>query len=114
MRGSSSWLAVRTACDPKDSPEVLSRIRKALEDAAGGRFTEVDRLEALAYLQGKAARRREGSANAAEALLDDSTRPAPGGELTLGALNDTARRLFARGFPIAFVAGARSKGDSPR
>jgi zinc protease len=103
--GSSAWLAVRTACDPKDTREVLVRIRKALEEAVSGRFTEADRLEALAYLRGKAARRREGSASAAEALLHAATSPSEERELTLGALNDAARRLFSRGFPIAFVVG---------
>jgi zinc protease len=106
--GSSSWLAVRTACDAKDAPEALSRIRKTLEQAAEGKFTEAERIEALAYLHGKAARRREGSKNAAAALLRESV--SRGGELTLRALNDAARRLFARGYPIALVAGR--EGDS--
>ena len=101
--GASSWLAVRTACDT-DAPEVLSRIRKTLEEAALGKFTEAERLEALAYLRGRAARHREGSANVAEALLRDATSPSREGALTLGALNDAARRLFTRGYPIALVA----------
>ena len=102
--GASSWLAVRTACDTKDAPEVLSRIRKTLEEAALGKFTEAERLEALAYLRGRAARHRDGSANVAEALLRDATSPSREGALTLGALNDAARRLFTRGYPIALVA----------
>ncbi len=107
--GSSSWLAVRTACDAKDTAEVLSRIRRTLEDTARGTFTEAELREAGAYLRGKAARRRDGSASAAEALLRDATAPKPG-ELTLTALNDTARRLFARGFPIAVGAGRQGEG----
>jgi zinc protease len=107
--GLSSWLAVRTACDSKDAAEVLARIRKTLEEAAQGKFTEAERLEALAYLRGKAARRREGSANAAEALLREAPPPSHVGELTLSALNDAARRLFARGFPIALRAGRQGE-----
>jgi zinc protease len=102
--GSSSWLAVRTACDAKDTDEVLRRIRTTLEGAAKGTFTEAELREALACLRGKAARRRDGSASAATALLHETSAPTPG-ELTLAALNDTARRLFARGFPIALRAG---------
>ena len=100
--GASSWLAVRTACDAKDTAEVSSRIRKTLERAASGTFTDAERREALAYLRGKAARRREGSANAAQALLHEAA-PEPG-ELTLAALNDAARRMFAKGFPVILVA----------
>jgi hypothetical protein len=33
------------------------------------------------------------------------------GEVTLDALNVAARRLFARGFPIALVAGPKSDGE---
>ncbi len=73
--GASSWLAVRTACDAKDTTEVLSRIRKTLEGAARGTFTEGERREAVAYLRGKAARQRDGSASAADALLHGSERP---------------------------------------
>lgn len=104
--GASSWLAVRTACDAKDTPEVLSRIHRTLDDAARGTFTEAELREALSYLRGKAARRRDGSASAAEALLHEATAPKPG-ELTLATLNDTAKRLFAQGFPIALRAGSQ-------
>jgi predicted Zn-dependent peptidase len=106
--GSSSWLAVRTACDAKDAPLVLSQIRKTLEGVARGTFTEDERQEAAAYLRGKAARQREGSGNVADALLHEATSP-KAAELTLAALNDTARRLFARGFPIALRAGRRGE-----
>ena len=108
--GSSSWLAVRTACAAKDAPEVLGRIRRILEEAARGTFTEAEKREALAYLRGKAARRRDGSASAADALLHEPSMPSDGTELTLGALNDAARRLFARGFPIALRAGRQGEG----
>jgi zinc protease len=107
--GRSSWFAVRTACDTKDTAEVLGRIRKTLEEAARGRFTEAEAQEALAYLRGKAARQREGSANVAAALLREKASGT--GEVTLDALNDAARRLFARGFPIALVAGPKSDGE---
>jgi zinc protease len=108
--GTSSWLAVRTACGAKDTREVLSRIRKVLDDAARGAFTEAERQEALAYLHGKAARKRDGSASAAEALLRNAPTRGRDGELTLAALNDAARRLFFHGFPIALVAGSRFEG----
>jgi zinc protease len=107
--GASSWLAVRTACDAKDTAQVLHHIRKTLEEAARGPFTEADRLEALAYLRGKSARQREGSANAAEALLREMATPSRPGEITLHALNDVGRRLFARGFPIALVARSQTE-----
>jgi zinc protease len=107
--GASSWLAVRTACDAKDTTEVLSRIRKTLEDAARGTFTEGDRREAVAYLRGKAARQRDGSASAADALIHEAN-CSKAGELLLAGLNDAARRLFAKGFPMALVAGSTVEG----
>jgi len=107
--GAWSWLAVRTACNAKDTTEVLSRIRKTLEAVARGTFTESERREAVTYLRGKAARERDGSASAAEALLHRADAPRSS-ELNLAALNDTARRLFAKGFPIALVAGSAGEG----
>jgi len=96
-------MAVRTSVAPKDTPEALRRIRAVLEDAARGAFTESDLAEAKAYLRGKAARARGGALLSARALAEDSTEAADA--LTLSQLDDTARRLFAKGAPLAFVGG---------
>jgi zinc protease len=108
--GAPGFLMVRTAAAPKDTGEVLRRIRSILEDAARGAFTPEELEEARAYVRGKRARAREGSAAHARDLLE---RPGPGTEsaaaaVTLGQLNDTARRLFRNGAPLAIVAGPPS------
>jgi zinc protease len=106
-QGPIGFLMVRTASAPKDTPEVLRRIRAVLEDAARGAFTEADLQEARAYLRGKRARAREGSAAAARDVLERAADPAaPEPEaVSLDQLNDTARRLFRRGAPVAIVSG---------
>jgi predicted Zn-dependent peptidase len=111
-RGAGSFLAVRTAADPHDTADVLRRIRGVLEEAARGGFTEAERREALAYLQGRAALARDGSPGSAEALLGELVAPDQGSwsGLTLAALDHAARRLFARGYPVAIVAGAGAPG----
>jgi predicted Zn-dependent peptidase len=105
--GAPGFLMVRTAAAPRDTPEVLRRIREILETAAAGRFTAAELREAQAYLRGKDARAREGSAAAARDLLEGSER-GPRGDpaaVSLDQLNDTARRLFRNGAPVAIVAG---------
>jgi zinc protease len=106
-QGPIGLLMVRTASAPRDTPEVLRRIRSALEDAARGAFTEAELREARAYLRGKRARAREGSAAAArDALERAAVEAAPEAEaVSLDQLNDTARRLFRNGAPVAIVAG---------
>jgi zinc protease len=104
--GVPGYLLVRTAASREDTPEVLGRIRAVLEGAARGAFTARELEEAKAYLRGKAARRLDGALSAAEvALEDERTRGPSPQEVTLEQLNDTARRLFARGSPLALVAG---------
>jgi zinc protease len=105
--GVPGFLMVRTAAAPKDTPEVLGRIRAILEEAARGAFTRAELQEAQAYLRGKRARAREGSVAAARDLLE---RPEPPGgpapeAVSLDQLNDTARRLFRHGAPLALVSG---------
>jgi zinc protease len=104
--GAPGFLMVRTAAAPKDTPEVLRRIRSILEDAARGAFTRGELEEAQAYLRGKRARAREGSAATARDLLErgEAGGPGPGG-VSLDQLRDTARRLFRNGAPLAIVAG---------
>jgi predicted Zn-dependent peptidase len=97
------WLAIRTAAAAKDTREVLRRIREILEDAVRGAFTEADLAEAKAYLGGKAARGREGALATARTLADEEAGSPE--RLTLPELNDAARRLFAKGAPLALVGG---------
>lgn len=101
------FLMVRTAAAPKDTPEVLRRIRAVLDQAALGAFTKAELDEARTYLRGKAAHEREGTAPLAAALCDDALHAAPADPavLTLADLNAAARRLFQRGAPLALVAG---------
>jgi len=110
--GAPGFLMVRTAASPRDTPEVLRRIRAILEEAARGVFAAPDLAEAQAYLRGKRARAREGSAAAALDVLREADHPAgPGaGRVTLEQINDTARRLFESGAPTALVAGPSSGG----
>ncbi len=96
-------IVARTAVARKDTPEALRRIRTVLEDVARGALTEADLAEAKAYLRGKAARGREGALATAATAIADETETAAG--LTLVQLNDTARRLFRNGAPLAFVGG---------
>jgi predicted Zn-dependent peptidase len=103
--GTPGFLMVRTACAPKDTPEVLRRIRAILEDAGRGAFTAAERAEAQAYRRGKRARAREGSAAAARDLLERPDSRGEEGPVSLDQLNDTARRLFRNGAPLAIVAG---------
>jgi len=85
---------------------VLRRVRSLLDEAAQGRFTRAELQEAQAYLRGKRARAREGSAATARDLLERATSSGPGPEaVSLDQLNDTARRLFRSGAPVALVAG---------
>ncbi len=106
-QGTTGFLMVRTASAPQDTPEVLRRIRSVLEQAARGAFTEAELGEARGYLRGKRAREREGSAAAARDVLEDApsaAAPAPEA-VSLDQLNDTARRLFRNGAPVAIVSG---------
>jgi len=105
--GAPGFLAVRTASSRADAREALRRIRDALETAARGAFTQAELDEAKAYLRGRGVLRREGSQDAAESALEDATeaRPFDSQALTLAQLNATARRLFARGSPLALVLG---------
>jgi predicted Zn-dependent peptidase len=96
-------LVVRTAVAPRDTPEALRRIRGVLEEVARGCLTEGDLAEAKAYLRGKAARGREGALATASTLVEG--KPETAEALTLVQLNDTARRLFHNGSPLALVGG---------
>lgn len=99
---------VRTAASAADTAEVLGRIRRILDDAAKGAFTAGELAEAKAYLRGKRARSRDGSVATAAALAAEAVETPPDADaVTLAQLNDTARRLFARGAPLAVIAGAR-------
>ena len=105
--GAPGFLMVRTAAAPKDTPEVLRRIRAILDEAARGAFTRGELEEAQAYVRGKRARAREGSAAAARDLLErrrDRGAPRPAA-VSLDQLKDTARRLLRNGAPLAIVAG---------
>jgi predicted Zn-dependent peptidase len=96
-------MAIRTQVAAKDTAEALRRIRAVLEDVGRGAFTEKDLAEAKDYLRGKAARGREGALATARVLAEERTETAEA--LMLSELNDTARRLFARGAPLALVGG---------
>jgi zinc protease len=101
------FLAVRTAASKADTRETLRRIRDVLETAARGTFTQAELDEAKTYLHGRDLLRREGSEDAAARAMEDETEP-PGTDprsLALEQLNDTARRLFAGGAPLALVMG---------
>jgi predicted Zn-dependent peptidase len=105
--GLPGFLMIRTAAAPKDTREVIRRIRTIVEEAATGRFTTTELEEAKAYLRGKALRAHDGALATATAALDDlwpARGPAPD-EITLDQLVDTARRLFARGAPLCLVGG---------
>ena len=98
---------VRTAASAADTPEVLARIRRILDQAAQGAFTAAELAEARAYQRGKRARSRDGSVATAAALLEEAWEAPPDVDaVTLDQLNDTARRLFSRGAPLAVIAGA--------
>jgi zinc protease len=105
--GAPGFLAVRTAAPRSDTPAVLHRIREVLQEAARGRFTAAELDEAKAYLRGKRLRQRDGALATAQTLLDDlDNAPGPTPEaVTLEQLNDTARRVFASGAPLALVGG---------
>ena len=104
-QGLPGYLRVRTAASRENTAEVLRRIRTILEDAARGAFTAKELAEAKAYLRGKAARAGDGALAAAARALE-TTSPGPTPEsITLEQLNDTARRLLARGAPLALVGG---------
>jgi len=106
---SARHLQVRTAASAADTSEVLGHIRRILDAAAAGAFTEAELAEAKAYLRGKRARSRDGSVATAAALIDEAAGGTPDADaVTLGQLNDTARRLFARGAPLAVIAGTRT------
>jgi predicted Zn-dependent peptidase len=105
--GTPGFLTVRTASSRADAPETLRRIRAVLETAARGTFTQAEMDEAKTYLRGRDLLRREGSEDAAASALRDATDPErfDPQALTLDQLNGTARRLFARGAPLALVLG---------
>ncbi|HEY7411633.1 MAG TPA: insulinase family protein [Vicinamibacteria bacterium] len=104
--GTEGFLRVRTAAAPRDTPEVLARIRRVLEEAAQGAFTEADLAEARAYLRGKRLRARDGSVAAAAAAMEAPWARAQAFEaVTLSQLRAAAGRLGARGAPLALVAG---------
>jgi zinc protease len=105
--GAPGFLAVRTATSRADTRETLRRILEVLETAGRGAFTQAELEEAKSYLRGRDALRREGSEDAAQAALEAAADPrrADPQALTLAQLNATARRLFARGAPLAIVLG---------
>ena len=105
--GVPGFLMIRTASAPRDTSQVLRRIRGVIEQAAGGGFTQAELDEALAYRRGKAARAAEGAQALAASLLEKATRAdaSDAGTLSLAHLNDTASRLLLRGAPVALVAG---------
>ena len=105
--GAPGFVAVRTAASRADTAEALRRIREVLEAAAGGAFTQAELDEAKTYLRGRDALRREGSEDAATTGLREATDPRPFDPqaLTLSQLNAAARRLSARGAPLALVLG---------
>jgi len=110
--GAPGFVMIRTAASAKDTPAVLRHTRAILEEVGRGTFTEAELREALGYLAGKDARSLEGSATRAFTLVRRATWPAPpAAPLTLAQLNDTARRLFARGAPLALVAGPGYAGQ---
>lgn len=104
--GLPGFLAIRTAASVADTPEVLRRIRSILEEAGRGGFSQAELDEARAYLRGKALRQHAASASTAVQLAHgNSNEDQALGGLTLARLDDTARRLGARGSPFALVAG---------
>jgi predicted Zn-dependent peptidase len=103
--GLPGYLLVRTAASKENTLEVLRRIREVLEGAARGDFVAAELEEAKTYLRGKNARLQDGATSAAAVGLEDETRRPSAQEVTLEQLNDTARRLFARGAPLALVGG---------
>jgi predicted Zn-dependent peptidase len=99
---------IRTAASAADTAEVLGRIRRILDEAAKGAFTAEELAEARAYQRGKRARSRDGSVATAAALVEEAWEAPPDVDaVTLAHLNDTARRLFSRGAPLAVIAGDR-------
>jgi zinc protease len=103
--GLPGYLRVQTAASKEATPEVLRRIRDVLEGAARGAFTEAELAEAKTYRRGKAARGRDGALAAAALAFEHGTSGPSPQDVTLAQLNDTARRLFARGAPLALVGG---------
>ena len=103
--GLPGYLLVRTAASKENTPEVLRRIREVLEGAARGGFVAAELEEAKTYLRGKTARQRDGATSAAAVALEAEPQRPSAQEVTLEQLNDTARRLFARGAPLALVGG---------
>jgi predicted Zn-dependent peptidase len=105
--GVPGFLMVRTAAATGDSAEALRRIRAVLEGMARGEVEDADLQEAKAYLRGKQARGADGGVAAAGAAADRAEHPARFAfeSVTLEQLRDTARRLAARGSPLALVAG---------
>lgn len=105
--GVPGFLLIRTAADTADTAEALRRIRAVLEATARGELGEAELREAKAYLRGKRARDGDGSVAAARAAAELASRPEPTTfeSITLEQLRDTARRLGARGGPLALVAG---------
>ena len=107
--GFPGFLAIRTAAAPRDTAEVLKRIRGILEEATRGSFTSTELAEAKDYLRGKGARSLEGAVTSAQTLLSQAFAPEAAAleSLTLEQLNDTARRFLRAGAPVALVAGPR-------
>jgi zinc protease len=105
--GAPGFLAVRTASSRADTRETLRRIREVLETAALGGFTQAELDEAKRYRRGRDLLRREGTEDIAAREIEEATEPRPLDPqvLTLEQLNATARRLFARGAPLALVLG---------
>lgn len=103
--GLPGYLLVRTAASRENTAEVLRRIRDVLEGAARGAFTDDELREAKTYLRGKAAREQDGALLAAQNALEGTDASLSPQDVTLAQLNDMARRLFARGAPLALVGG---------
>jgi hypothetical protein len=111
--GTPGFLMVRAVAEPQDTPEVLERIRRVLEDTVERGFTHAELEEAEAHRREVLADSQVEPRRAAMAALRHLFRP-PGsrpGSLTLSRLNDTARRLFSHGAPLALVTG---QDDRPR
>jgi predicted Zn-dependent peptidase len=103
--GLHGFLLVQTAASTATTPEVVRRILEVLEAAARGEFTAAELEEAQAYLRGKAARGRDGARLLAQAALEPDPSGPAAQTVTLAQLNDTARRLFARGAPLVLIGG---------
>jgi len=103
--GLPGYLLIQTAASKESTPEVLRRIREVLEGATRGGFGTAELEEAKTYLRGKAARRRDGATSATTLALEAETPRPAAQDVTLEQLNDTARRLFTRGAPLALVGG---------